>query len=98
VRTRLFVDNCSAGTTADSLGQLFKGAGKVEAVSILGDTRRGDVHAFVVMATLGEAVVAIQMFNGTDWNGKSLTVTKASSATGIGGFGGGTTRLERRNR
>ncbi len=97
MRTKIFVDNCPGSTTAETLGALFKGAGHVESITVPGGSGPGPTHAFVVMATLGEAVTAIQMFNGLEWNGSHLTVTKATSAR-PGGFGGGSSRAERKNR
>ncbi len=97
---RIFVDNCAPTTTRESLGELFKGAGTVASVEIPVDKNRGasEVHAFVVMASITEASTAIQMFNGSKWNGHSLTVTRASSHQSPTGFSGGNNRLERKNR
>lgn len=97
---RIFVDNCAPATTPESLTEHFKSAGKVASVDIPADKNRGakEVHAFIVMASTSEAAAAIQMFNGSKWNGHNLTVTQASSSQSPSGFSGGNNRLERKNR
>jgi RNA recognition motif-containing protein len=100
VRRRIFVDNCAPSTTPQNLRELFADAGEVTSIEIppgrAGSSPVG--HAFVVMASVGEAAAAIQMLNGTDWQGKKITVTHANAFQTHRGFRGGSSSLERKNR
>ena len=95
---RVFIDNCAPATTNESLKELFQGAGNVASVTIPDkQDRASEIHAFIKMASSGEAATAIQMFNGSIFNGRRLTVTRASPVHGVGGVGGGKSRAERKN-
>lgn len=75
---RIYVGNLSFQTTENDLTDLFEQTGEVESVSIITDrdTGRSKGFAFVEMGTEG-ADKAIAQFNGTELNGRSLTVNEA---------------------
>jgi len=91
---RLYVGNLPFSATDDSLKEMFGQAGQVESARIITDrdTGRSKGFGFVEMATEAEAADAIKKFNGTDMDGRSLTVNEARPMTpreGGGGGGGG---------
>jgi len=75
---RIFVGNLSYQTTESDLTNLFEQAGEVESASIITDrdTGRSKGFAFVEMGNEG-ADKAITQFNGTELNGRALTVNEA---------------------
>jgi cold-inducible RNA-binding protein len=91
---RIFVGNLSYQTTESDLTTLFEQAGEVESASIITDrdTGRSKGFAFVEMGDEG-AEKAITQFNGTELNGRSLTVNEArpreERSSNRGGYGGG---------
>ncbi len=88
---KLYVGNLSFGTTEDDLRQLFSQAGTVESVSMVTDrdTGRSRGFGFVEMSSKAEGEAAIAKFNGSDLDGRSLTVNEAKPRENRGGFGGG---------
>jgi cold-inducible RNA-binding protein len=92
---KIYVGNLSYQTTEADLTTLFEQAGEVESVSIITDrdTGRSKGFAFVEMSN-EDAEKAIAQFNGTEVNGRALTVNEARpreerSGGGRGGSGGG---------
>jgi len=93
---RIYVGNLSYQTTEGDLADLFEKIGEVESVSIITDrdTGRSKGFAFVEMGN-DEADKAIAELNGTEFNGRALTVNEArprqerSGGGGRGGYGGG---------
>jgi len=91
---RIYVGNLSYQTTEGELTSLFEQAGEVESVNIITDrdTGRPKGFAFVEMGT-EDADKAIAQFNGTEVNGRALTVNEARPREdrqgGRGGYGGG---------
>jgi cold-inducible RNA-binding protein len=75
---RLYVGNLSFQTTENDLTSLFEQSGQVESVSIITDrdTGRSKGFGFVEMGS-DDADKAIAQFNGTELNGRSLTVNEA---------------------
>src|SRR5215831_14687761 len=75
---KLFVGNLSFQTTESELDGLFTQVGAVESVTIINDrdTGRSKGFGFVVMEG-GDADKAIERFNGTEFNGRALTVNEA---------------------
>jgi cold-inducible RNA-binding protein len=75
---RLFVGNLSYQTTESDLTTLFEQAGEVESASIITDrdSGRSKGFAFVEMGN-EDADKAITQFNGTELNGRALTVNEA---------------------
>jgi RNA recognition motif-containing protein len=95
----LYVGNLSFKCTADDLRELFSQHGSVTSAQVVSDreTGRSRGFGFVEMADGGDA--AIEALNGTDFQGRSLTVNEARpresgggggrSGGGRGGYGGG---------
>ena len=80
--------------------QMFQQAGQVESARIVTDrdTGRNKGFGFVEMATEQEAADAIKKFNGSDFEGRTMTVNEArpmapreggGGGRGFGGGGGG---------
>lgn len=80
---KLYVGGLSYDTTQDSLQAYFAQAGTVESAIIIMDkmTNRSKGFGFVEMATEEEAQKAIEMFNGKEFEGRSLTVNEARPMT-----------------
>jgi cold-inducible RNA-binding protein len=98
---KLYVGNLSFQTTSEDLQQLFAQAGTVESATVVEDrdTGRSRGFGFVEMASKEEGEKAIEQFNGTDMNGRNLTVNEArpredrgNRGGGRGGYGGGANR------
>src|ERR1035437_3226648 len=93
---KLYVGGLSYNTTEATLKQTFAAAGTVETAVIIMDkmTGRSKGFGFVEMSTDEEAKKAIETINGTELDGRTLTVNEAkpmeprAPRTG-GGFGGG---------
>jgi RNA recognition motif-containing protein len=92
---KMFVGNLSFQTTESEIREAFERFGAVESVAIITDrdTGRSKGFGFVEMSE-GEADKAIAAMNGTDLNGRTLTVNEARPMVkrDFGGGGG------RRNR
>jgi RNA recognition motif-containing protein len=89
---KLYVGNLPFSATEDSLRELFKQAGTVDSATIITDrdTGRSKGFGFVEMSSDQEAADAISKFNGTDFEGRSITVNEARpKAPREGGGGGG---------
>jgi cold-inducible RNA-binding protein len=76
---KIFVGNFSFSTTETSLRSIFEPYGNVESVSIVNDrdTGRSRGFGFVEMPDNSEAEKAIAALNGTDAEGRPLTVNEA---------------------
>ena len=76
---KLYVGGISYQTSEDGLRDYFAQAGGVDSAVIINDreTGRSKGFGFVEMATDDEAQKAIEMFNGNDFDGRSLTVNEA---------------------
>src|SRR2546423_12204321 len=91
---KLYVGNLPFSATDDSLKEMFAQAGQVESARIITDrdTGRSKGFGFVEMSSEAEASDAIKKFNGTELDGRALTVNEARPMTpreGGGGGGGG---------
>ena len=94
---KLYVGGLSYNTTEATLKDTFAAVGTVETATIIIDkmTNRSKGFGFVEMATEEEAKKAIETINGTELDGRTLTVNEAkpmeprAPRTGGGGFGGG---------
>ena len=88
---KLYVGNLSFQTSSEELQQLFEQAGTVESATVVEDrdTGRSRGFGFVEMASKEEGEKAIQQFNGTDLNGRNLTVNEARPREDRGNRGGG---------
>ena len=108
---KLYVGGLSYNTTEDALKDAFAQAGTVETASIIIDrmSGRSKGFGFVEMSTDEEAQNAIQMWNGKEMDGRTLTVNEArpmearpprrdfNRGGGRGGFGGAGGGEPRRN-
>jgi RNA recognition motif-containing protein len=90
---RIFVGNLSYQTTEGDLTGLFEQAGQVESATIITDRDTGRSKGFAFVEMGGEeADKAIAQFNGTELNGRALTVNEArprEDRSGGRGSGGG---------
>src|SRR5213594_1810830 len=92
---RLYVGNLSFQVTEADLSELFAQVGSVDSVKLITDrdTGRSKGFAFVEMSDDSAAAQAISKFNGTDLNGRNLTVNEARPMEkrdfGSGGPSGG---------
>lgn len=96
---RIYVGNLSYQTTENDLTNLFEQAGAVESANIITDrdTGRSKGFGFVEMGN-EDADKAIAQFNGTELDGRTITVNEArprpersggGGGGGRGGYGGG---------
>ena len=76
---RLYVGNLPYETTEEELQEMFTTHGQVESVTIIMDryTGRSKGFGFVELPEAEEAQAAIEALNGTDFNGRPLTVNEA---------------------
>ncbi len=76
---KLFVGGLPYRTTNDELKDAFAKAGEVATASIVTDreTGRSRGFGFVEMAQDADADQAISMWNGKDFDGRTLTVSDA---------------------
>lgn len=76
---KLFVGGLPYRTTNDELKDAFAKAGEVATASIVTDreTGRSRGFGFVEMAQDADADAAISMWNGKDFDGRTLTVSDA---------------------
>ena len=83
---RIYVGNLSFQTTEHDISDLFAQVGEVDSVSIVTDrdTGRSKGFGFVEMGD-DDAEKAIAQFNGTDLNGRSITVNEARPREDRGG-------------
>lgn len=91
---KIYVGNLSFQTTENDISNAFAGYGPVESVSIITDrdTGRSKGFGFVQMAEQADADKAIAALNGTQLDGRTLTVNEAKPMVkreGGGGFRGG---------
>lgn len=88
---KLYVGNLSFSTSSEDLQQLFAQVGTVESATVVEDrdTGRSRGFGFVEMASKEEGDKAIEQFNGTDLNGRNLTVNEARPREDRGNRGGG---------
>ena len=87
---KVYVGNLPFRTTEEDLANLFSQVGPVESVSIITDrdTGRSKGFGFVSMGS-DDADKAIAQFNGTDFNGRALTVNEARPMVKKEGFSSG---------
>jgi RNA recognition motif-containing protein len=76
---KLYVGGLPYSTTDQELGDAFAKAGTVSSATIIMDrmTGRSKGFGFVEMSSDSEAESAIQMWNGKDFGGRTLTVNEA---------------------
>ncbi|HEY4522020.1 MAG TPA: RNA-binding protein [Candidatus Paceibacterota bacterium] len=102
---KLYVGGLPYSTTEDELREAFAQSGTVSSASIIMDrmSGRSKGFGFVEMASDEEALKAIELWNGKDFGGRTLTVNEArpmeerprnnfrsgGNDGGGGGYGGG---------
>jgi len=76
---KLYVGGLSYSTTDSALSSAFSQAGSVVSATIITDkmTGRSKGFGFVEMSSDQEAEAAINMFNGKELDGRTLTVNEA---------------------
>ena len=90
---KLYVGGLSYDTNEGALKELFAQAGTVESATIIMDrmSGRSKGFGFVEMSSEEEAQKAIEMLNGKELDGRSITVNEArpqAPRSPGGGFGG----------
>lgn len=88
---KLYVGGLPYSTNADSLKAAFAQAGNVESAVVIMDkmTGRSKGFGFVEMSADNEAQAAIDMWNGKDFEGRTITVNEARPLEPRNGNGGG---------
>lgn len=76
---KLFVGNLSYSVTSDSLNEMFSAFGQVDSASVITDrdSGRSKGFGFVEMANDEEAEAAIKQLDGSEQDGRRLTVNEA---------------------
>ena len=94
--TKLYVGGLPYSTTEQQLSELFAQQGSVTSAKVITDKFTGQSRGFgfVEMATGEEAQKAISALNGTQMDGRTITVNEAKpqekrTGGGGGGYGGG---------
>lgn len=90
-KVKIYVGNLSFSTTEQGLEEAFGAFGGVRSASIINDrqTGRSRGFGFVEMDDDAEGNAAIEGLNGTDLDGRALTVNEARPRTERSGGGGG---------
>ena len=87
---RIYVGNLSYQTTENDLTALFEQAGQVDSANIITDRDTGRSKGFGFVEMGNEAAdKAIAQFNGTEINGRALTVNEARPREDRASNGGG---------
>ena len=88
---KIYVGGLPFSTTDGALQELFSGHGTVESARVITDKFTGQSRGFgfVEMGSNGEAQKAIEALNGTELDGRTLTVNEARPQEKRSGFGGG---------
>ncbi len=91
---KIYVGNLSFRTTQQELEDLFTNYGSVQEAAVVTDreTGRSRGFGFVTMPEDNEANAAIEALNGTEIEGRTLTVNEArpkADRPRSGGYGGG---------
>ena len=89
--SKLYVGGLPYATTESQLTTLFAAHGTVESARVIADKVTGQSRGFgfVEMSTSEEAKAAITALNGTQLDGRSLTVNEAKPQEPRSGGGGG---------
>ena len=96
---KLYVGNLPYSANDQLLRDKFSEVGTVDSAKVITDrdTGRSKGFGFIEMSSEEEAEEAISKFNGTDFDGRAMTVSEAKPMTpndnrgggSRGGFGGG---------
>ncbi len=87
MNSKLYVGNLTFETTEADLRGLFEQFGTIEDVHVVSDryTGRPRGFAFVTFSTEAESKLATEKLNGTEMNGRALTVNEAKPSGAPGG-------------
>jgi len=87
----LYVGGLPYSVTEGQLREIFSAHGTVESARVITDkfTGQSKGFGFVEMSSGGEAQKAIEALNGTQLDGRTLTVNEARPQEKRSGFGGG---------
>jgi cold-inducible RNA-binding protein len=85
--SRVFVGGLPFSSGEDALRELFSSHGNVQSVQVVTDklTGRSRGFAFIEMSSPEEAAAAIEALNGTELDGRTLTVNEARPQMRSGG-------------
>ena len=94
---KLYVGNLPYAATEQDLLDKFSASGTVDSAKLITDrnTGRSKGFGFIEMASDAEAQAAIDALNGTDYDGRPMTVNEAKpqqKRSGGGDYGGGGNR------
>jgi len=86
---KIYVGGLPYSTTEGQLQEIFSAHGSVESARVITDkfTGRSRGFGFVEMSSDGEAQKAIEALNGTEIEGRTLTVNEARPQEKRSGFG-----------
>jgi RNA recognition motif-containing protein len=89
--SKLYVGGLPYYVTEGRLQELFSAHGTVESANVISDKFTGQSRGFgfVEMSSSGEAQKAISALNGTQMDGRTLTVNEAKPQARRDGGGGG---------
>ena len=89
--SKLYVGGLPYSVTEGRLTELFSAHGTVDSANVISDKFTGQSRGFgfVEMSSSSEAQSAIQSLNGTQFEGRSLTVNEAKPMAPRGNSGGG---------
>src|SRR4249920_3789857 len=92
--TKLYVGGLPYSVTEGRLQEIFSAHGSVQSANVVSDKFTGQSRGFgfVEMGSSGEAQKAIDSLNGTQLDGRTLTVNEAKPMAKREGFGGGGNR------
>lgn len=85
----LYVGNLSYQTTNDDLRQAFEAFGAVTSAQVVMDRETGRSRGFGFVEMSDGADAAIEQLNGSDFQGRNITVNEARPRERRGGGGGG---------
>ncbi len=88
---KLYVGGLPYQVAEDTLREIFSAHGTVESAVVISDrmTGRSKGFGFVEMSSQEEAQAAIDKLNGTDLEGRNITVNEAKPREPRSGGGGG---------
>jgi RNA recognition motif-containing protein len=91
---KVYVGGLPYSVTEGQLQEIFSAHGTVESANVIADkfTGRSRGFGFVEMSSSGEAQKAIDSLNGTQLDGRTLTVNEAKPTVRRDGSGGGRNR------
>src|SRR6187401_2127079 len=89
--SKLYVGGLPYSVTNDRLQEIFSEHGTVESANVISDKVTGQSRGFgfIEMSSSGEAQKAISALNGTQMDGRTLTVNEAKPQARRDGGGGG---------